>query len=87
MAKRKLHLVTDKQIKKVYEIVTVFLIDESVYTFDLGIWDIITSDREWLQFIKTDDSAMECFYTNNIVRVLFDHKAGKKEESPLKPVA
>lgn len=91
MIKRKLRLVKDKDIKKVYEIVTVFLVDDSIHTFNLDEWDFVTSDREWLQFIKIDDSAMECFYISNIVRVSFNRnrKEVKTDYSstPMKPVA
>lgn len=90
MRKTKLHLVTDSKIKKKYQKFLVFLCDESFFEYDLAEWQVYRDD-DWIEVSKIDDTEMDAFLINNVMRVRFASHNKKSESVPdrpeLKPVA
>lgn len=89
MKKPKLTLVPSIKELESYEIVTVYLMDEGVFTFGLNEWDMYEG-KEWIQFRRKDKSkeGMECFAVNGITHISFVSKGGQSVECrpTLKPV-
>lgn len=92
--KPSLYLISGKTLRKSYDVVKIYMMDESVFEFSLDEWDMFESyhgSYEWVEFKRKDKNnrAMECFPVNNLLRVSFVTK-GKEvvnEKPILKPVA
>lgn len=86
--KPKMHLVSDSKTKKKYNKFLIFMCDESIYEFDLNEYDVYR-DPEWIEVSNKNESEMDCFSVNNMLRVRFVHtekKSSTQEIISLKPV-
>lgn len=87
-----MYLVSDARIKKKYTTFTIYGYDEGVYEFNLSEWQVYRDD-EWVEVTKIDNTEMNSFAVQNIIRVRFTCVKAKSinsstgQVSPLKPVA
>ena len=85
-------LISSVRIKKKYTTFMIYCYDDGVYEFNLSEW-WINRDDEWVELTKLDNTEMNSFAVQNIVRVRFTCVKAKStnsnvgQGSPLKPVA
>jgi hypothetical protein len=76
MAKRRMHLVSDKKTKKMYDKFFVLMCDDNIYEFDLVNHEIY-KDNDWIDVVKLDGTEMDSFLIHNVIRVRFVHTEKK----------
>jgi hypothetical protein len=90
MKKPYIYLLTTKAITKKYDMFYVYLCDESVYEFKLSEYRVC-KDEDFVEVSKLDNTVMESFTINNILRIRFISSKAKEivdvEVVTLKPVA
>lgn len=91
MKKPYLYLLSTKAVTKKYDMFYVYMCDESVFEFKLNEYRVC-KDEDFVEVSRLDNTVMESFNLNNIMRVKFvksTAKLGLTEIGPpvLKPVA
>jgi hypothetical protein len=91
MKKPYIYLLTTKAVTKKYDMFYVYMCDESVFEFKLNEYRVCR-DEDFIEVSSLDNTTMESFSLNNILRVKFVKSSTKLvsiEAGPpiLKPVA
>ena len=92
MRKNHLYLISTKAITKKYDMFYVYMCDESVFEFKLNQYRVCKDD-DFIEVSSLDNTVMESFTLNNIMRVKFVKSTAKlvgsdiKVAPELKPVA
>lgn len=85
-----LYLISGKAVKKKYDMLHIILSDESVFEFKLNEYNVTMIDHDWVEISNVDETVMEWFAMQNIMRMKFVSSRAKLvtgEKPPLLPVA
>lgn len=85
--KPRLKLVPNDKANKEYELLVITLVNDLEIPYDLALWEFY-DEKEWIDIVKKDRSAMHSYVIYNIMSVKFERKTTVPVNGPdLKPVA